>query len=115
MSDPATKLPPLSRTDEMRKMMDATIPFAELFERSKDDKAMIVGSEVREVVGAYRRCLSKLGDQEDQLSLALELLKVANECMAEAFEGKSVSPTMAVMFIRKLDASGLLGEIGGKR
>ena len=54
-------------------------------------------------------------EREAQLLLALELLKVANECMAEAFEGKSVSPTMAVMFIRKLDASGLLGEIGGTK
>ena len=59
--------------------------------------------------------IRELLDARAELSLALELLKVANECMAEAFKGKSVSPTMAVMFIRKLDASGLLGEIGGTK
>jgi hypothetical protein len=52
---------------ELRHAMDSTIPFAELFERSKDDRAIIVGSEVREVIGAYRRCLASLGDVEAEL------------------------------------------------
>lgn len=42
--------------------MPALSEFAELFERSKDDRAMIVGSEVREVIGAYRQTLT---DNED--------------------------------------------------
>lgn len=33
--------------------------FTELFERSKNDRALIVGSEVREVVGAYRKALTE--------------------------------------------------------
>lgn len=50
--------------EEMMNLMDSTLPFAELYERSKDDRAIIVGSEVREVIGAYRRCLRSLGELE---------------------------------------------------
>ncbi len=35
--------------------------FDELYERSKDDQAIIVGSEVREVIGAYRHAMDGVG------------------------------------------------------
>ncbi len=34
--------------------------YAELYERSKDDRAIIVGSEIREVIGDFNRAEAKL-------------------------------------------------------
>lgn len=40
--------------------------FFELYERSKDDKAFIAGSEVREVIGRYRTLLA--GTREERMT-----------------------------------------------
>ena len=55
--------------------------YEELFERSKDDRAIIVGSEVREVIGEVRRLRSVIanaildGQEQGEWSSMVGILK----------------------------------------
>jgi hypothetical protein len=97
MNDPATKLPPLNPNE--------------------DDYARVADEISFEQLQAAN-LLARYACRERQLSLALELLRglrlhhsgcrISTEGMPEGGWVDSRCPTC-----RKLDASGLLGEIGG--